>query len=140
VQVLRAVDGEADKEVLLVEELAPGVIDIRAVGLEIVLASHMRRAVSLLQLHDPAEKVETEQSWLSALPGENGFLVVLAFEVLTGECLVHLVGDTPLFRFAQQLLLREVVAIGAVKIAERARGLHHDMHAPHGLAAIEAAR
>src|SRR5512135_2361488 len=115
---LRAVNGEANKEVLLMQELAPAIVYQRAVGLEIVLAPHMGRAVLLLQRDDFLEKIESEKGRFATLPGEDHLLVVLTFKVLADESLEHRIGNAPLLRLTQQLLLGEVVAVGAVEVAQ----------------------
>ena len=120
------------------EKLAPGIVYQRAVGLEIVFTPHMGRAVLLLQRDDSLEEIESEKGRFATLPGEDHLLVVLTFKVLADECLKHCIGHAPLFRVTQQLLLGEVVAVGAVEVAERAGGFHHHMHAPHRLAPIDA--
>jgi hypothetical protein len=35
-------------------------------------------------------------------------------------------------------LLGQVITVGAIQVAERTGGFHHYMHAPNGLAAIDA--
>lgn len=136
VQVLWTIYGQADKEILLMQKLAPGLVNIHPIGLEVVLEPHVRRTEFPLQVHDLTEKVQAQQGRLTALPGEDHLLAVLALEVLPDEGLKHLIGDAPMSGLPEQFLLREVIAVGAVEIAERPGRLHHDMHAPHGLAAV----
>ena len=100
VQMLGAVNREADKKVFFMEKLAPAVVQQYAVGLEIVLAPHMGRAVLLLQLDDFPEEIESEEGRFAALPGKDHLFVVLTFKVLADECLEHLVGYAPALRFA----------------------------------------
>ena len=122
---------------MLPQELAPGLVQEGTVGLEVVLTADMGRAVALLQLHNPTEEGQAQQGGLSPLPGKDNLLVVLALEILADKGLQNFVGDAPAVFRGEQDLLGEIIAVGAVEVAERPRGLHHHVHTPHGLAPPE---
>jgi hypothetical protein len=60
-KLLRTVDGEADKKVLVMEEPAPFIIQKGAVGLEIVFTADVGGTVFLFQRDNFAEKINAEQ-------------------------------------------------------------------------------
>jgi hypothetical protein len=136
-QVPGTVNGETNKEVFLMQELAPRTVEDRTVGLHVIFTPHMGWTVLFLKLDNLPEEVQTEERRLAALPGEDHLLVVLALEVLPDEGLEHLVGNAPLLGLPEQLLLGEVVAVSTVEVAERPGGFHHHVHTPHGLTSIE---
>ena len=53
------------------EKRAPFVIQERTVGLQVVFAPDIGRAVFLFQFHDFSKKIEAEKGRLASLPGEN---------------------------------------------------------------------
>ena len=122
------------------QELAPGIVEVRAVRLEIVLAPDMGRTIFPLELDHLPEEVDAQEGRLAALPGKDHFLAVLSFEVQPDESFEHLIGDAPLFRPSEQFLFRKIAAVRAVEIAERAGRLHYDVHAPDRLAAVSLLR
>ena len=107
------------------EKGAPFVVEQCAVGLQIVLDALAGLLVLLFQFDDFVEELEPEQRRFAALPGEDDFVAVLAFDVLADVGLEDLVGDLELALAAQQLLLVQVIAIRAVHVADRSDGLHH---------------
>ena len=110
---------------MLLEERAPLVVEQRAVGLEIVLDALVGLLVFLLELDHLVEELEPEQRRLATLPGEDHFVAVLAFDVLLDVGLENFVGDLELAVAAQQLFFVQVIAIGAVDVADGADRLDH---------------
>jgi len=68
VQLPGAVDAEADQESMLLEEARPILVEQRAVRLQVVLDSLAGLGMLLLQRDDLAEKVQSPQRRLTALP------------------------------------------------------------------------
>jgi hypothetical protein len=95
-QIPWAIHGQANQEVPFMQELAPGLVEVRAVRLEIVLAPDMGRTIFPLKLDHLPEEVDAQQGRLAALPGKDHFLVVLAFKVLSDEGFKHFFGYAPL--------------------------------------------
>ncbi|MCK9376491.1 MAG: hypothetical protein M0P73_10090 [Syntrophobacterales bacterium] len=57
--LLGTVEAQSHQKIMLPQELAPGLIQERAVGLEVIFTADMERAVTLLQLHDPVMVMRT---------------------------------------------------------------------------------
>ncbi|MCZ7586712.1 MAG: hypothetical protein M5R36_27125 [Deltaproteobacteria bacterium] len=91
-QMLRSVDAQAQVEVVLLEELAPRLVEQHAVGLEVVPDADCS-GVFLLQLDDPPTEIQTYERRLPAVPVEDNFVNLLAGNVLTDELLEEIVGD-----------------------------------------------
>ncbi len=89
VQVFRAVDAEADEEMVLAEEAAPGVVQQDAVGLQAVEDPLAVGAVLLLQVQDLAEEVDAQEGRLAALPLEFDLRGVVVGDVIADELLQH---------------------------------------------------
>src|SRR5690606_29317357 len=69
VQLARAIDGEADEELLFGEELSPFVVQQCPIGLQGV-ADGLAVGILALEFNNLAEVVDTQERWLTALPGE----------------------------------------------------------------------
>ncbi len=110
---------------MLLEERAPFVIEERAVGLQIVFDSLVGLLVFLLQLDDLAEKVQSQEGWFTALPGKDHFAAVLPLDVLADMSLEDFVGNAELAGTVEEILLVEIIAVGAVQIADGSDGLDH---------------
>ena len=126
----RAVDAQADQEPVLLEELAPFLVDQRAVGLEIVLDPLERLGVFLFERDDLAEEIQPHQRRLAALPGEHHLRPGHARDVLLDEPLEHLVGHPAGAGPAGQRFLAQVEAVVAVQVAGGTARLDHDVEPP----------
>ncbi len=87
----RTVEADPDQEAILGEELAPRIVQQRAVGLQGVLGSRARAGVLLLVRHRLAEKVQAHQGRFAALPGKVDFWGALSSDVLAGVIFQRLV-------------------------------------------------
>src|SRR4029077_3180173 len=70
VELPRSVEAQTDIEILLRKELAPFLIDSRAIGLNTVDDLLAFRKVLFLKLYCLAEKIDAKQCRLAAMPGE----------------------------------------------------------------------
>ena len=82
VQFARAVDAQADQEVVFLEEGAPVVVEQQAVGLESVLHRLAGPAVFLDQFDGALEELELHQRRLAALPGDGHLGRAMRFQQL----------------------------------------------------------
>ena len=126
VQLAGSIQAQPDQKLLVVQELAPLVVQKDAVGLEGVLHRHAGRRVLLLQLHGPAEEVDTHERRLAALPGDGHLGNLVRLDGLPDVGLEHLVRHPEGATRIQPLLLQEE-AVGAVQVAACAGGLGHGM-------------
>ena len=126
VEASRAVDTEPDEKSILSKKLAPGVVEQGSIRLKRVVDDSATR-VFFLQLHDFAEIVQPQQRGLAALPGKGHLKGILGFDVLLDVCLQHLGFHSKVLTLGIQGFLFEVVAVGAIEIADRANGLGHHM-------------
>ncbi len=124
-QFLGAVDAEANEETVFLEEQSPLVVEQRAVGLEIVLDALVRLLVLLFELDHFVEELKSEQGRFASLPGEDNFIAVLAFYVLLDVGFENLVADAELAGTAEQVFFMQVIAIGAIQIADGPDRLDH---------------
>src|ERR1035441_2700539 len=104
---------------MLLEERSPLLVQQRTVGLQIVLDALVRPLVFLLQFYHFVEELQPQQRGLSALPRKNYFFALLAFDVLLDVRFENFVGDAELAVASQQLFLMQVIAVGAVDVADR---------------------
>ena len=102
------------------EELAPLVVEQRAVGLDRVLELLARAPVPLGQLDGAAEEVEAHQRGLAALPGDGDLAGPAATSSSWRDVgLEHVVAHPePVARVER--LLRQEEAVLAVEVADRA--------------------
>jgi len=105
--VTGTVQAQPDQVVIFLEELAPFVVQQRAVGLHGVLESHARYPVLLLELDRLAVEIHPHQGWFATLPGNSHFGTAMALDQLLD------IGFQSLFRHAElavrveQLLIQE---------------------------------
>ena len=76
VQFGRAVHAQSHQKSILCQELAPFVVEQRAVGLESV-GNLFSVRMFFLQCDDLAKKLHAKQRWLTALPGKGNLGNVL---------------------------------------------------------------
>lgn len=91
VKLLRSVDADTDKEVVLAKELAPLVGEQGAIGLQAVVDE---ATVGVLTLELEGTLIETDGTHqrLAAMPGEENLRLGLRLDVLPDECFQGLVG------------------------------------------------
>ena len=132
VKLARAVDAQADQEIVLLEKFAPFIIEKDAVGLKGVLHGLVRPAVLFDEFDGAPEKVELHQRRLAALPrhGHRGRAVRL--EQLTDVGLERVVGHPVLFVRIQRLFGQEE-AIRTVDIAGRPARLRKQVEGRRGV-------
>ena len=131
VDVLRAIQRDAQQEVIFFEKARPLARDECAVGLQAVV-DLFAICVDLLELHRPAVEVEAHHQRLAAVPDELHLRDVVGGDVVADDALEHRVAH-PGLAAAVDLRLVEVVAVGAVEVAQGARGLQHDVERPRSL-------
>jgi hypothetical protein len=61
------------------------------------------------------------------LPGKGHLKGILGFDILLDVCLQHIGFHSKVLALGIKGFLFEVIAIGAIEIADRANGLGHDM-------------
>ena len=128
VDVLRAVDRDSEQEAVILEETRPFAVDQSGVGLH-GIAYHAVGSILALELHGLAVEVETEHKRLPSVPVEHDLPRVVRLDIFADHGLQHLQGHARL-PAAVNLRLVEIVAVGAVEVAERARGFHHYAEIP----------
>src|SRR5882757_9984423 len=102
-------------------------VEQRAVGLEGIVDGPTV-GVLLLEPNDPLEEWNTEQGWLTALPGKTYMLRRLSVNVLTDIRLQHIIAHAVvLAALSIEILFFQVITICAVKITDRPVRLGHDM-------------
>ena len=127
VQLFGSVEAEADIKIFFGEELAPFLVDRRAVGLNAVDDLLVRRQMLFLQLNRPAEKIDAEQGRLAAVPGEAHDLFRSRLDVLDDVALQRFVAQPEIRAFRVELFFLEVVAVVAVQIADCSDRFYHDL-------------
>ena len=128
VQLARPVDAEADQEVVLLEEGAPGVVEQDAVGLEGLLNRLPGLAVFFDEFDGALEEFELHQRRLAALPGDRHFGRAMRLEQLADVALERRLRH-PVLVVGVERLLRQEEAIGAVDVAGRPARLGEQMKA-----------
>ena len=128
VDVLRTVDRDTQQEVVLLEETRPLARDEGAVGLQAVV-DLLAAGILLLERHRPTVEVQSHHQRFAAVPDELHLRHVVGRDVVPHHLLQHLQAH-PGLPAAVDLRLVEIVAIGAVEVAERPGGLHHDVERP----------
>ena len=121
--VLRAVDGNADEKIVLGEEIRPLRCQERSIGLECVV-DYLVLRIFLLELDGLPVEVETHDERLASVPVECDFGNVAGTEIVLDEFFKHILRHTGL-PAAVQAGFVQVVTIPAVQIAERTAGLYH---------------
>jgi len=136
VNIFRPVDGESDEKLVARQKLAPCIVEQRAVGLECIVDS-LAVCILFLQRDDVIEEWNPQQRWLAALPGKADVLIRLRLNVLTNVGFEHIIRHaefTPTARV--EIFLLQVVAVGAIEIADCAMRLGHDVKRLHRNAAL----
>ena len=128
VQLARAVDAQADQEVVLLEERAPVVVEQQAVGLEGVLHGLAGPAVLLDQFDGAPEEVELHQRRLAALPGDGDLRRAVRLQQLADVGLERGLGHAVLVVRVQRFLGQEE-AVGAIDVAGRPARLRQQVEA-----------
>jgi pimeloyl-ACP methyl ester carboxylesterase/class 3 adenylate cyclase len=121
-----AVDAEADKEGVLLEEGTPLVVQAGAVGLDGV-ANHLAgTAVALDVVHGALEEVEAHEGGLAALPGDDDVGSGVGLQEQLEVCLQEVVGHAEAAAGVEHLLGEEE-AVLAVQVADGPGGLDEDV-------------
>ena len=126
VEFRRAVDAQADEEMVFGKEFTPFVVQQGAVGLQGV-ADLSATGVFLLQGNRFPEKVDSQQRRFSSLPGEGDFRHALLFDVLADVGLQYFVRHFEVFVGGEELFFFQIKAVFAVEITQRPDGLGHHM-------------
>ena len=85
VQLSRAVNRQADKELIRFEEFSPGIVNQDTVGLQIVFDPLAGLFILLLEFHYFVEKLQPHQGRFTALPGEDYLFAILSVDVLADK-------------------------------------------------------
>ena len=123
---LRPVDGYADQEVVLAQELAPLIRQQRTVGLQTVV-NMATTGIAPLQFQSPTIEADRPQQRFTAMPGEEHLGQGLGLNVLPHEVFQQRVAHRRAGRLLAEFLLLQVVAVVAGQIALTAYGLQHDI-------------
>ena len=130
VHLTGAIDRDADEELVLGEELAPLVVEQRAVGLQGVADLLARLGEPRLQLDDESEEVDPHHRGLAALPRHDDLgCVRLGLDQLADVGLQQ-IGRHSKPAVRVEHLLGQEEAVLAVEVARRARGLGHHVEGP----------
>lgn len=78
----RAVDTDADKEIIFTQELAPFIVKQRTIGLHGVLKGHVRPLVLILVCEGAPEEFDPHQGGFSTLPGDRHLVGAMGFDEL----------------------------------------------------------
>jgi hypothetical protein len=92
VKLFGSIQAEADQEIILVEKLAPLLVEEDAIGLEGVLDLGSGLLIFFLKFHGAPEEMETHESRLASLPGHGYLRNLVGFEMLPDMSLVDLIG------------------------------------------------
>ena len=134
VDLARAVDAQADQEVVLLEEGAPVVVEQDAVGLEGVLHGLAGPAVLLDELDGAPEELELHQRRLAALPRHGDLGRAVRLEQLADVGLERGLGHPALVVRIQRFLGQEE-AIRAIDVAGGPARLRQQVEARRSIGA-----
>ena len=107
------------------EEGSPFLVKQSTIGLEVVFDALIRLLVFLFELNDLFEELQSEKGRLAALPGKHDLCAVLSFNILFDVFFQNLVSDMELAGTSEQIFLVQVVAVGAIEIADCPKRLDH---------------
>jgi len=125
------IDRQSDEKLVARQEFAPCIVKKRSIGLECVVNKFVA-CVLFLQFKHAFEKRNPEQRRLTTLPCKAHMLCRLRLNVLADVGLQHGVAHAvvaPLGRV--EILLFQVIAIRAVKVANRPMRFGHDVERVH---------
>jgi hypothetical protein len=123
---LRTIHAQADKEFILVEKLAPLVVEEDSISLECVLDPGAGLCVFFLKFHGALEEIETHQRRLAALPRDGDRGDLMGFEKLPDVGLMYFIRHPEIASRIEFFLLQKE-AVVAMKITGRTRWLRHDV-------------
>ncbi len=126
VQLFGAINAQADEKTIVVKKPAPFFIEQHTIGLQCVFDLHSGLGIFFLYLHCPAEKIQSHEGRLTALPGDRHIGRPMSFNGLANILLHQFVRHTER-AFGVHLLLLEIKAVGAIEIALGAGRLGHHM-------------
>ena len=107
---------------MVAEELAPFVIQERAVGLQGVLEDHAWPLVLVLEFYGTPIEVEAHQGRFSTLPGHRHLVGAMGLDELPDILLQHHVTHAKVTA-GVELFFVQKKAIGTVQVASRPGGL-----------------
>src|SRR5207244_880849 len=137
VHLARAVDGDADQEVVLLEERSPGVVEQRAVALRGVEDSFTGPRRPSIDLDDAPKEDQAHSSRPATLPGDDdlrGFRVCL--QELTDVGFLKVLGHAKPAARVEHLLGQEE-AVFAVQVADGTCRLGHQVEGERSILAHE---
>jgi len=105
VEALGPIQAEANQEIVLLEELAPLIVQEGAVGLHGVFEGHSRFAVFLLVFDRLAEKIYPHKGWFAALPGHRDLGAAVGLDQLLDIYLENLFRHAEVATRVKQLLV-----------------------------------
>ena len=136
VDLLRSVERDAHQKVVPCEEVAPRLVDQRAVGLQRVL-DPLAVGIFLLQLHRFPVEFEAQQQRFAAVPAELHGIHLVGFDILADVAFEQFVAHHGLPASVLHGLV-QIVTVVAVEVAGRAGGFEHrrEGHGTHLLLGV----
>lgn len=122
-----SIEGDADEEVVSLEESAPLIIEQSAIGLKRI-DDAVPSGILALEPNRLLIKGEGTQKRLTPMPGKDHLLGRLAPDVLSHIPLQHLIAHLLALRrchVSVELFLLKIIAIGTGEVAERPGRLRH---------------
>ncbi len=126
VQMSGAVDADADENVVLAQEAAPGVIEQHPIRLQGVRDSFALGMLGL-ERHCGLVEFDTEQGGFAALPGETDFVPWLGGNIVADVRFQHRRRHPLTPRVSVERLFLQIKTIRAIEIAGRPGRLGHEM-------------
>src|SRR5512145_2243212 len=116
-QLSRPVEAEPDIKTFFGEELAPLVVDRRAVSLDAVDEFFVRRYMFFLQVDGLAEKIDAQQGRFAAVPGEADDFPGCRLNMLDDIALESFVIQAEVRPLRIKILFVQIVAIVTIEVA-----------------------
>ena len=123
--ILWAVQGNTDQEVVGAEEFRPLSGDQCSVGLKGIM-DMFAVGIFLLEGHSLPVEIKTRQQGFAAVPVEEDVTYVVGGDIFLYKVLEHLLGHTRVLA-AVYFRLIEVIAVVTLKVAKRAHRLYHNV-------------
>lgn len=132
VRLGRSVERDSHQPAVFAKELAPRIVQKRAVGLDAVV-DLPSVGVTPLQFDHAAVEVARTQQGFASVPCEGYGVARLCGDVVADEAFEQFVAHRLRGCGGVEAALFEVVAIGAPQVAARTRGFGHYIEGPHVL-------
>ena len=133
VQGLAAVQGQADKEAVLLKESRPAAVQHKPIGLKGVVYAHIVHVIFLLVLYSQPEELQPPQGGLAALEPKST-LAAGVVQGLSYQCFQGVLGHHAIGGHGAVHSLVVVEAVGAAHIATARGGLYKYGEWGHGYA------